>query len=230
MFLCLCLHNYLTALSSLDNRLYFFQQNYWKELTEEDEKSFGELRTKSLLEMNALFESYIKGSPKPRVNLEKEFEIAIINRLSEEPFIETTANFMEGLMPKDLNKLAIVIGKLDFIKKSPKPKVIEVIEEARKKELTLSAIALKCYYEGKILNRENAIKELEGTKHNSSDKLYAHFSKWSNNTDRRAYPESKLKLKNKIELFEKVIESLSLTNRANAIKDLNILKEYLTKY
>ena len=99
----------------------FNQQNYWKELTEEDEKSFGELRTKSLLEMNALFESYIKGSPKPRVNLEKEFEIAIINRLSEEPFIETTANFMEGLMPKDLNKLAIVIGKLDFIKNLNKP-------------------------------------------------------------------------------------------------------------
>lgn len=99
----------------------FNQKNYWKELTEEDKKSFEELRTESLEQMETLFENYTKGSPKPRVNLEKEFEIAIINRLSEEPFQKTTSDFMEGLLPKDLNKLAIVIGKLDFIKNLNKP-------------------------------------------------------------------------------------------------------------
>jgi hypothetical protein len=208
----------------------FNQQNYWKELTEVDKKSFEELRTKSLEEMNALFENYIKGSPKPRVVLKKEFEITIIERLCKEPFQETTSDLMEGCLPKDINKLAIVIGKLDFIIKSHKPKIIKVREEPYKKELSLKAIALKCFYEKKVLNRESAKKELEGTSYISNDKLYTHFSKWSNNTDRKAYPESKLKLKNKIEIFEIVIESLSPKNRENAIKDLNILKGYLTKY
>jgi hypothetical protein len=100
----------------------FNQQNYWKELTEVDKKSFEELRTKSLEEMNALFENYIKGSPKPRVVLKKEFEITIIERLCKEPFQKTTSDLMEGCLPKDINKLAIVIGKLDFIKKSQQPK------------------------------------------------------------------------------------------------------------
>lgn len=208
----------------------FNQHKYWKELTEDDKKSFEELRTKSLKEMNTIFENYIKGSPKPRVNLEKEFEIAIIDRLCKEPFQKTTYDLMEGRLPKNINKLANVIGKLDFIIKSHKPKIIKVREEPYKKELSLKAIALKCFYEKKVLNRESAKKELEGTRYISNDKLYTHFSKWSNNTDRKAYPESKLKLKNKIEIFEIVIESLSPKNRENAIKDLNILKGYLTKY
>jgi len=101
----------------------FNQQNYWEEITKEERKLFDELRAKSSEEMIALFESYTIGIPKPRVDLIKEFELAIINRLCEEPFQKTTSDFIEGRLPKDLNKLAIVIGKLDFIKKSQQPKV-----------------------------------------------------------------------------------------------------------
>ena len=107
----------------------FNQHNYWKELTEEDKKSFEELRKKSLLEMNASFEVYIKGSPKPKINLEKEFETDVLDRLYEEPFQKTVSDFMEGILPKDLNKLAIVIGKLDFIKTLQQPKEDKIPEK-----------------------------------------------------------------------------------------------------
>ena len=72
--------------------------------------------------MNTLFTNTIKGSPKPIDELKKEFEVAIIDRLSKEPFQKTTSDFMGGLLTKDLNILAAVIGKLDFIKSNQLPK------------------------------------------------------------------------------------------------------------
>jgi hypothetical protein len=104
------------------NDYVFNQHNYWKEITQDERKLFGELRAKSFEEMNALFINTIKGSPKPRTVLKKEFEAAIIDRLSKEPFQKTTSDFMEGLLTKDLNILAAVIGKLDFIKSFQLPK------------------------------------------------------------------------------------------------------------
>ena len=100
----------------------FNQHNYWKEITQDERKLFGELRAKSFEEMNALFLNTIKGSPKPKTVLKKEFEAAIIDRLSKEPFQKTTSDFMGGLLTKDLNILAAVIGKLDFIKSFQLPK------------------------------------------------------------------------------------------------------------
>lgn len=107
----------------------FNQQNYWKEITQDERKLFGEIRTKSFEKMNTLFLNTIKGSPKPRVVLKKEFEAVIIDRLSKEPFQKTTSDFMEGLLPKDLNILAAVIGKLDFIKSIQQPKVEKISEK-----------------------------------------------------------------------------------------------------
>jgi hypothetical protein len=208
----------------------FNQQNYWKEITQVERKLFGEIRTKSFEEMNTLFLNTIKGSPKPRAVLKKEFEVVIIDRLSGEPFQKTTSDFMEGLLPKDLNILATVIGKLDFIKSLQTPKAEKILEIEHFKALTLREIALKCYYEGKILNRDNAIIELEVTKHNSSDKLYSHFTRWSTKLERTADPDSKVKLLNKIKNFERVIQSLPEAKRSAAIDDLNILESYITKY
>ena len=107
----------------------FNQHNYWKEITLEERKLFEELRAKSFEEMNALFLNTIKGSPKPGAVLKKEFEAAIIDRLSKEPFKKTTSDFMEGLLTKDLNILAAVIGKLDFIKSIQQPKGEKISEK-----------------------------------------------------------------------------------------------------
>jgi hypothetical protein len=208
----------------------FNQQNYWKELTEEDKKLFEELRKKSLLEINASFEVYIKGSPKPKINLEKEFETDVLDRLYEEPFQKTVSDFMEGILPKDLNKLAIVIGKLDFIKTFQTPKAEKILEIEYNTPLTLSEIALKCFYEGTILKRDNAILELENTKHNSGEKLYFHFTRWSTKIERIANPDSKVKLLNKIKLFERVIQSLPEAKRDDAVSDLKVIQGYLSKY
>lgn len=208
----------------------FNQQNFWKEITLEERKLFEELRTKSFEEMNTLFLNTIKGSPKPKAVLKKEFEAAIIDRLSKEPFQKTTSDFMEGLLTKDLNVLATVIGKLDFIKSNQLPKAKKILEIKYFKSLTLREIALKCYYEGKILNRDNAIIELKNTKHNSNDKLYSNFTKWSTKLERTSDPDSKVKLLNKIKLFERVIQSLPKSKRTAAIDDLKILESYITKY
>lgn len=208
----------------------FNQQNYWKQLTEKNKLSFNELRTKSFEEMNTLFLNTIKGSPKPRAILKKKFEAVIIDRLSKEPFQKTTSDFMEGLLPKDLNILAAVIGKLDFIKSLQTPKAEKILEIEYDSPLTLNEIALKCFYEGKILKRDNAIIELEFTKLNSSDKLYFHFTRWSTKLERTAYPGSKARLLNKIKNFERVIKSLPEAKRSAAIDDLNILESYITKY
>lgn len=107
----------------------FNQQHYWKEITLEERKLFEELRTKSFEEMNTLFLNIIKGSPKPRAVVKKEFEMVIIDRLSKEPFQKTTTDFMEGLLPQDLNNLAIIIGKIDFLKKIHKPKAEKLPEK-----------------------------------------------------------------------------------------------------
>jgi hypothetical protein len=212
------------------NDYVFNQHNYWKEITKDERKLFGELRAKSFEEMNTLFTNTIKGSPKPIAELKKEFEAAIIDRLSKEPFQKTTSDFMEGLLTKDLNILATVIGKLDFIKSNQLPKAEKILEIKYFKSLTLREIALKCYYEGKILNRDNAIIELKNTKHNSNDKLYSNFTKWSTKLERTSDPDSKVKLLNKIKIFERVIQSLPKSKRAAAIDDLKTLESYITKY
>ena len=208
----------------------FNQHNYWKEITLDERKLFEELRTKSFEQMNTLFTNKIKGSPKPRVDLIKDFEASIIDMLSQEPFKKTTFDFMEGLLPKDLNILASVIGKLDFIKSLQTPKAEKILKIEYNTVLTLNEIALKCFYEGKILKRDNAIIELEFTKQNSSDKLYSHFTRWSTKLERTADSGSKVKLLNKIKIFERVIQLLPEAKRDGALSDLKEIQGYLSKY
>jgi hypothetical protein len=131
----------------------FNQQNYWKEITQDERKLFEELRTKSFEEMNTLFLNTIKRSPKPRAVLKKEFEAAIIDRLSKEPFKKTTSDFMEGFLTKDLNILATIIGKLDFIKSNQLPKAEKYPEKW---------YALLYWFELKVTGKEPP-KGVEGT-------------------------------------------------------------------
>ncbi len=135
------------------NDYVFNQHNYWKEITQDERKLFGKLRAKSFEEMNTLFTNTIKGSPKPIAVLKKEFEVAIIDRLSKEPFQKTTSDFMDGLLTKDLNILATVIGKLDFIKSNQLPKAEKYSEKW---------YALLYWFELKVTGKEPP-KGVEGT-------------------------------------------------------------------
>ena len=124
----------------------------------------------------------------------------------------------------------------DELKNKAIPKVIQSQKITIKppkligNKLSINQIALKCFYEGKIITRENAKEQLNNTEYKSGDKLYNVFSKWSNTTDRKADPESKVKLNNKIQLFESVIELLPEEKKSMANDDLKILTSFISKY
>jgi hypothetical protein len=107
----------------------FNQQHYWKEPTRKEMESFQIRRAESSGEANTTYENFIKGSPKSIQILNGEFESVILNRLSEEPYRHTTHDFIEGRLPYDLNLLAIIIGKIDFLKKLHEPKEIKISEK-----------------------------------------------------------------------------------------------------
>ncbi len=140
----------------------FNQQTYWKEPTGEERKLFENWRRDSLTEMKTLFDNYLTGNPKPKAILEREFEQAINDMLCEQPFQETFSDFMSRNLPKDLNKLAIVIGKLDFIKTFQKSD-IENQEKSLKGETKIPAkwYALLYWFELKISDKEPP-KDIKG--------------------------------------------------------------------
>jgi hypothetical protein len=109
------------------------------------------------------------------------------------------------------------------------PKEIK-LQKPDNTKLSLNGLALKYFYEGIFINRENANKYLEGTGHTSGDALYNDYIKWSDKQNRKSDPEGKVKLKNKIKLFETVIDLLPENKKAKAIDELNIIKSYVIKY
>ena len=209
----------------------FNKKNYWKELNQEDKNSFKELRKKSFNEMNDLYKNFIISSPKTTVDIVNEFEEAIIARLTEEPFQKTTLELINGQLPKEIFKLAIVIGKIDFIKKINQQKAVKNhINKIKSKELTINEIALKCVLAGTNLDRKNAKEELEGTIHKSSDRLYNKYINWSLKAERIGDPGSHAKLRNKIKLYERVIQFLPDHKKSVAESELTTLESYLSKY
>lgn len=118
-----------------------------------------------------------------------------------------------------------IIKFLELQKENPIQK-----KNNNKVSLTINEIALKYFYENTIITRENAKNYLIGTGHTSGDKLYNEFCKWSNRTDRIADPEGKVKLKTKIDSFEKVIAELSENKKEKAKDELKILYNFIPKY
>lgn len=105
------------------------QLKYWKEPTRKEKENFQIKRAESFEESNTTYENFIKGSPKSIQILNREYESVILNRLSEEPYRNSTLDFIEGRLPQDLSLLAIIIGKIDFLKKLHAPKEIKISEK-----------------------------------------------------------------------------------------------------
>ncbi|MFV5699983.1 hypothetical protein ACM55H_16605 [Flavobacterium sp. ZT3R17] len=97
-------------------------------------------------------------------------------------------------------------------------------------KLTLKQLALKLVYEGKDVTRNNSKDFLINTNLNSGDKLYNEFTFYRSTTDRKANPQSKVKLEHKIKLFEIVIDLLDDKFKPKAQDELKILKSYLVEY
>lgn len=121
-------------------------------------------------------------------------------------------------------------------------RVIETIEEKKGlksvvsdsergiKKQSLKEIALKYVYEDKIITRENANQIAVKFGHNSGDKLYQFFTFYYARANRKADPEGKIKLLNKIRLFESVIMILSEKAKLKALAELEILRSFISKY
>jgi hypothetical protein len=93
--------------------------------------------------------------------------------------------------------------------------------------LKIKQIALIHIYEKKSISRENSsgIAEKYGYfSKNSGEKLYQEYIFYSSNANRKAVPETKLMLRNKIELFESILEHLEDKAKAWATDEINLLK------
>jgi len=97
-------------------------------------------------------------------------------------------------------------------------------------KLSINEIALKLVYEGINVTRENAKEIIKEYGYTSGDALFNKFLRWSNRTDRKGCPETVKKLKNKIELFEKVVEILPEEKSASAKDELKILKSFISDF
>jgi hypothetical protein len=100
---------------------------------------------------------------------------------------------------------------------------------AGQNKLTLQQIALKYAWEGKLITKQNMNEIARQSGYNSGDALYNHYCRLSMKSDRLADPESLMKLKNKIKLFEKVIEFIPEANKQRALNELTVLQEILEK-
>lgn len=103
------------------------------------------------------------------------------------------------------------------------------ITETKKNKLKVNQIALIHVYEGIQITRENAgeIAAKHGfTAKNSGEGLFQDYTTYSSKANRKGKPTpcTPKRLKNKIELFESVVNYLSNNNKQRAIDEINILK------
>jgi hypothetical protein len=108
----------------------------------------------------------------------------------------------------------------------PFPKLEFTPHQTETEKLKIEQIALKYAYEGIQITRENGNEIAKKYGHNSGEKLFQRFTYFLSSANRKAKPTpcTPRKLRNKIELFESVLNHLSENNKKRAIDELNILK------
>jgi hypothetical protein len=108
----------------------------------------------------------------------------------------------------------------------PFPKLEYTPHQTETEKLKIEQIALKYAYEGIQITRENGNEIAKKYGHNSGEKLFQRFTYFLSSANRKAKPTpcTPRKLRNKIELFESVLNHLSENNKKRAIDELNILK------
>jgi hypothetical protein len=95
----------------------------------------------------------------------------------------------------------------------------------KKAEYTIKQIALKYVYEGVHINRENAKEYVKLFGLNSGDRLYNNYCYYSSKSNRTGRERTTNKLKNKIELIERVIPLIEHTKNIERVNsELEILK------
>lgn len=101
-----------------------------------------------------------------------------------------------------------------------------------KPELSISQIALKYIYEGKMITRQNGNDIAKEYGRKSGEALYQEYTHYINYGNRvgDANQWSMRKLKEQIKRIERVIELISPDKREQAEDELKILKDIEIKY
>lgn len=101
-------------------------------------------------------------------------------------------------------------------------------EEIPQEKLTIKMIALKCFYQGIQITRKNSNSIVEQYGHKSGEKLFQQYTYYSSTANRtgKPHPFTKKKMRNKIVLFEKVLELLPPDKQERITDELNILKTH----
>lgn len=106
-----------------------------------------------------------------------------------------------------------------------------IIELRKPKEKqTVKFVALLLFYDGIDVNSLNIDQIAQKYGFENGKKLQQHYNFYSKFSDRTADPESKAKLNHKIELFEKVRDSIEEGKRGKIEDEIKILKSYLPRY
>lgn len=118
---------------------------------------------------------------------------------------------------------------LEFLKKEYQKHLPPQQTETKTGKLKVPQIALIHVYEGIQITRENAgeIAAKHGyTAKNSGEGLFQDYTNYCSTANRKGKPTpcTPKKLKNKIELFESVVNHLSDNNKQRANDEINILK------
>ena len=107
--------------------------------------------------------------------------------------------------------------------------------ETKTDKLKVKQIALIHVYEGKQITRENAgeIAAKHGyTAKNSGEGLFQDYTNYCSTANRKGKPTpcTPKRLKNKIELFESVVNHLSDNNKQRAIDEINISQRWFENH
>lgn len=130
-----------------------------------------------------------------------------------------------------------IIAKVNLLKIRYIKEIITYIEtillppqtETKTVKLKVNQIALIHVYEGIQITRENAVEIAAKngyTAKNSGEGLFQDYTNYCSTGNRKGKPTpcTPKKLKNKIELFESIVNHLSDSNKQRAIDEIQILK------
>jgi len=126
----------------------------------------------------------------------------------------------------DLSKLLEKENEQNNKEKQTALPLQNVRKDIKKAELTINQIALIYCYEGKQITRDNSNEIAKQYNHNSGEKLFHRYTYFSSTANRKGRPTpcTHKKLKNKIELFESIVNHLSDNAKQRAIDEIKILK------
>ena len=108
------------------------------------------------------------------------------------------------------------------------PLIVKTAAKSKTK-ISLAELALKFYYIDQSITRKNSVEIAKLHGHNSGEKLFQLYTKYSSRSNRIGLDPSKKKNLNKLKLFESVISLLPEANKQRAIDEMNTFKAAIDK-